>query len=271
LERGPHVVTAMLAVLRAGVARGYHGRPSLTAERFVADPLGDGGRLYRTGDLVREDADGTLEYVGRADSQVKIRGFRIEPGEVEAALLAQEGVAQALVTVREDAPGARTLVGYVVGTVTDTAALRDRLCARLPGYMVPSAVVVLESLPLTANGKVDHRALPAPPARTVDYVRPREGAEHAAAEEFAAALGLERVGARDDFFALGGDSILSIQAVSRARAAGVELTSRDVFSHPSVAALAEVARVRPTGPAGTGPVSGPVHPTPVMGRFDRTH
>ncbi|XKK39583.1 amino acid adenylation domain-containing protein [Nocardiopsis sp. ARC36] len=131
----------------AGVARGYHGRPALTAERFVADPLGDGGRLYRTGDLVREDADGTLEYVGRADSQVKIRGFRIEPGEVEAALLAQEGVAQALVTVREDAPGARTLVGYVVGPVTDTAALRDRLSARLPGYMVPSAVVVLEALP----------------------------------------------------------------------------------------------------------------------------
>ncbi|WP_433701326.1 amino acid adenylation domain-containing protein [Nocardiopsis sp. CA-288880] len=259
----------------AGVARGYHGRPALTAERFVADPLGDGGRLYRTGDLVRWNRSGELEYVGRADSQVKIRGFRIEPGEVEAALLAQEGVAEAVALVRAAPGGGRRLLSYVVASKQGTGqeeaeGWRRALAARLPGYMVPSAVVVLEALPLTANGKLDHRALPEP-GNDREHAAPRTDAERLLAEVFASVLAVERVGVHDDFFALGGDSILSIQAVSRARAAGVELTSRDVFSHPSVAALAEVARVRPTGTAGTGPVSGPVTPTPVMGWFDSTH
>ncbi|PDP88036.1 non-ribosomal peptide synthetase, partial [Glycomyces fuscus] len=241
----------------AGVARGYLGRPGLTAERFVADPSGDGGRLYRTGDLVRWNPDGELEYTGRADAQVKIRGFRIEPGEVEAALLAQEGVSQALVTVREDAPGARVLVGYVVGGTADTEALRERLADRLPGYMVPAAVVALDALPLTANGKVDHRALPAPPARTADHVEPREGAERVAAEEFAAALGLERVGARDDFFALGGDSILAARVAWRLEERlGTGLDPRALFRHPTPEGIAAAGgtghREEPITPAGRG-------------------
>jgi amino acid adenylation domain-containing protein/non-ribosomal peptide synthase protein (TIGR01720 family) len=241
----------------AGVARGYLGRPGLTAERFVADPLGGGERLYRTGDLVRRNADGLLEYVGRADSQVKIRGFRIEPGEIEAALLAQDGVSQALVTVREDAPGARVLVGYVVGTA-DTGALRERLADRLPGYMVPTAVVALDALPLTANGKVDHRALPAPAVRSAaDHVEPREGAERAAAEEFAAALGLERVGARDDFFALGGDSILAARVAWRlGERLGTGLDPRALFRHPTPEGIAAAEdagrREEPIAPAGRG-------------------
>ncbi|MCP3014693.1 amino acid adenylation domain-containing protein [Nocardiopsis dassonvillei] len=253
----PQGAVGELYVGGAGVARGYLGRPGLTAERFVADPLGGGERLYRTGDLVRRNADGLLEYVGRADSQVKIRGFRIEPGEIEAALLAQDGVSQALVTVREDAPGARVLVGYVVGTA-DTGALRERLADRLPGYMVPTAVVALDALPLTANGKVDHRALPAPAVRSAaDHVEPREGAERAAAEEFAAALGLARVGARDDFFALGGDSILAARVAWRlGERLGTGLDPRALFRHPTPEGIAAAEdagrREEPIVPAGRG-------------------
>ncbi|WP_152436919.1 non-ribosomal peptide synthetase, partial [Nocardiopsis xinjiangensis] len=266
----PVGVVGELYVGGAGVARGYHGRQGLTAQRFVADPFGSGGRLYRTGDLVRWNGDGQLEYVGRADAQVKIRGLRIEPGEVESALVALPGVREAAVTVRRDAPGGPALVGYVAGGA-DPAEVREQLARTLPRHLVPALVVPVEAVPLTPNGKTDHRALPAPDWSAMaggEYVAPRSRVERELAEVFASVLGTEKVGAHDDFFALGGDSILSIQLVSRARRAGITLTSKQVFSHPSVAALAQVARTeQETEPSWTGPVSGPLPATPIMRWF----
>ncbi|WP_171064063.1 non-ribosomal peptide synthetase [Actinomadura soli] len=245
------------------VARGYHGKPGLTAERFVADPYGPpGARMYRTGDLARWTAGGLLEYAGRDDAQVKVRGVRIEPGEVEAALTAHPGVAQAAVVARRDQGRAR-LVGYVVpagmwdsgfGTVASlgdlevdlTAAvsardLRKFVSARLPEFMVPSALVMLDRLPLAPNGKLDHGALPEPDVTGTAYRPPRTPAEEVLAAVFAEVLGLDRAGVDDDFFAVGGDSIRSIQVVSRARAQGVEITPRQIFECRTVAELARAA------------------------------
>ncbi len=274
-------VVGELYVGGAGLARGYLNRAGLTAGRFVADPFGAaGGRLYRTGDLVRWGGDGQLEFVGRADDQVKVRGFRIETGEIETVLAEQPGVAQAVVVVREDRPGDKRLVGYVVadtdtdtdavvvvdGSGLDVAAVREGVRGRLPQYMVPSVVVVLDGLPLTVNGKLDRGALPVPDVSGMVSGRgPRTGREEVLCGLFAQVLGLAEVGIDDSFFALGGDSISSIQLVSRARSAGVELSPRLVFEHQTVAALAVVAGESAAGGvAGDGEGVGEVVPTPVM-------
>ncbi|MEU1280943.1 amino acid adenylation domain-containing protein [Streptomyces sp. NPDC005805] len=239
-----------------GTARGYLGRPALTAERFVADPYGlAGSRMYRTGDLARLRADGELEYLGRADDQVKIRGFRIEPGEVESALASVAGVVSAAVVVREDVPGVKRLVGYVTGTA-DPVAVREELARSLPDYLVPAAVVVLDALPFNVNGKLDRSALPAPVLGAGESSRAPSGPrEEALARVFTEVLGLASAGADDDFFALGGDSIVSIQLVTRARKEGLVLTPRDVFEQRTVAGLAAVARTPEEAAQGTVPAS----------------
>ncbi|QFR02145.1 amino acid adenylation domain-containing protein [Streptomyces phaeolivaceus] len=234
------------------VTRGYHGRPGLTAGRFVASPYGPpGSRMYRTGDLARWTAAGRLEFVSRVDDQVKIRGFRIELGEVEAVLTARPGIDAAAVVVREDTPGDKRLVAYVVPEPdhpADPAALRAAAARALPDYMVPAAFVALETLPLTANGKVARKALPAPDLSAEGSGRPpADGMERRVADLFAAVLGLPDIGADDDFFRLGGHSLLVARLVNRVRAElGAELSIRDVFEHSTVARLAELLSGRPT-------------------------
>ncbi|MFF8960223.1 amino acid adenylation domain-containing protein, partial [Streptomyces sp. NPDC014894] len=243
----------------AQLARGYLGRYALTAERFVADPFSAAGeRMYRTGDLVRRRPDGRIEFIGRADDQVKVRGFRIELGEIESALTAREDVGRAVVLVREDRPGVRHLVGYVTPAVRpsaeagarpsgadarpalDPAGLRQSVADRVPEYMVPTVVVVLDAFPLTANGKIDRRSLPAPDTGpdTAGGRAPRDAREEIVAGIFAGVLGLDSVGPDDDFFSLGGHSLLGARVVARVRAAlGAECTIGDVFEARTVAAL----------------------------------
>ncbi|MDB4951689.1 MAG: Malonyl CoA-acyl carrier protein transacylase [Gemmatimonadetes bacterium] len=227
-----------------GLSRGYLGRPALTGERYLPNPFGEvGSRMYRVGDLVRYLTDGTLEYLGRMDNQVKVRGFRVEIGEIEAALVAHPSVKDAAVVAREFADGDRRLVAYVVakdGASADAAELRVHLKARLPEHMVPSAFVPMDALPMTPNGKVDRRALPAPVLDgAADHVAPRTPTEKALAGIWREVLRVENVGAHDDFFALGGHSLIATRVVSRVRQAmGVELPLRAVFEAPTLAELA---------------------------------
>ncbi|MEW1896264.1 amino acid adenylation domain-containing protein [Streptomyces albidoflavus] len=275
----PVGVPGELHVAGTGLARGYHGRPGLTADRFTADPHHPGRRLYRTGDLVRWNTDGTLTYLGRTDDQVKIRGLRIELGEIETALTSHPEVGQAAAVVREDRPGAPRIVAYTVPAEQTSGpgpdVLRGWLGDRLPAYMVPAAFVALDALPLNASGKLDRRALPAPAEETTGYVAPSTPAEETLCAIWAETLGVERVGTRDNFFSLGGDSILSIQVVSRARRAGLELTTRDIFARQTVAALAAHLAAHPSAApavqAEQGALSGPAATTPIREWFFAHH
>ncbi|MGB6031939.1 MAG: amino acid adenylation domain-containing protein [Bacteroidota bacterium] len=251
-----------------GLARGYHERADLTAEKFVPNPfpIEAGERLYRTGDLARYLPDGNIEFLGRADHQVKVRGFRVELGEIETAIARHPAVQEGVVLVREDSPGDKALVAYVVPNQADefsTGDLRRFLLEKVPDYMVPSAFVVLEALPLTPNGKVDRKALPAPDRESRDtgeeYIAPRTAAEEVLAGLWSDVLEVEKVGVHDNFFLLGGHSLLATQLVSRIRKTfEVELPLRKVFETPTVAALAEAIETEQR--RGTLPKAPPIVP-----------
>ena len=268
----PQGATGELYIGGAGLAQGYHERPGMTAERFVADPFAsNGGRLYRTGDLVRQRADGLVEYLGRIDHQVKIRGFRIELGEIETRLLEHDAVREAVVLAL-DSPSGKQLVAYLVSDAEHGAlrdALKAHLKAQLPDYMVPAHLIVLDSMPLTANGKLDRRALPQPDpeANRQQYVAPRNELEQTLAAIWAAVLNVQQVGLDDNFFELGGDSILSIQVVSRARQAGLHFSPRDLFQHQTVQTLAAVATRSEQVTAEQGVLTGGSGLTPIQHWF----
>ncbi|MEU7644641.1 non-ribosomal peptide synthetase [Streptomyces huasconensis] len=274
LEPQPPGIPGELYIAGAGLARGYAGRPGATAARYLADPYGPPGtRMYRTGDIVRWSADGELHFVGRADDQIKIRGFRVEPAEIEARLTAHPAVAEAVVSLYEDG-GRKRLAAHLVpagaAEVPAATALRAHLAAGLPDYMLPAAFVTVPELPLTANGKVDRRRLPAPDwaaGGEQTHRAPRTEAERVLTGIWTELLGVARVGVDDNFFMLGGDSILSIQVVSRARAAGLALSPRDLFRHPTVAELAAATEGVAPAVAGTGPVTGAVDLLPIQHWF----
>uniref|UniRef100_UPI002457B83A AMP-binding protein n=1 Tax=Nocardia farcinica TaxID=37329 RepID=UPI002457B83A len=267
----PVGVAGELYLAGVQLARGYVARPDLTADRFVADPFGDGQRMYRTGDLVAWTADGELEYLGRTDFQVKLRGLRIELGEIESALTALDSIAQAVVVVRSDERLGDQLVAYVIaaaGRSIDIEAVRGELAGALPGYMVPSAFVVLDAFPLNASGKLDRKALPAPVFEAKVFRAPSTPVEEIVAGTFGDVLGVARVGLDDDFFALGGNSLLATQVIARlGKALDTQLAVRDLFDASTVAALAARAesiagsgRTRPELTGGTRPERIPLSP-----------
>jgi acyl-CoA synthetase (AMP-forming)/AMP-acid ligase II len=246
LEPVPRGVSGEIYIGGAGLARGYFHRPGLTADRFIADPFSDkpGVRMYKTGDLGRHRADGNIEYLGRNDHQVKIRGFRIELGEIEAQLCKHAAIEEAVVIAREDVPGEKRLVAYFTchaSQVPDNHSLRAHLQTSLPAYMVPGAFVVLDALPLSANGKLDRKRLPAPgqeayAART--YEAPQGEIEEALAQIWQELLRLEQVGRHDNFFELGGHSLLAVHLVSQIRMVMErDLPLREVFLAPTIAEL----------------------------------
>jgi amino acid adenylation domain-containing protein/FkbM family methyltransferase/non-ribosomal peptide synthase protein (TIGR01720 family) len=252
-----------------GVGRGYLHDPETTAERFLPDPFGvvEGERLYRTGDIAKWNDHGVLDYIGRKDEQVKIRGYRIEVGEIEAVLRSHKSVRQSVVLAREDEPGIKRLVAYVVGE--GGPELKTYLTEVLPEYMVPSAIMQLEEFPLTANGKVDRKALPAPEftSDTYEYVPPRNAIEKTLAGIFAEVLKVDQVGINDNFFALGGDSILAIRIISKARQVGLQLSVQRLFQHQTVAALAAVTEVGAFAEIATELAPGPFGLTPIQHWF----
>ncbi|MEV5832056.1 amino acid adenylation domain-containing protein [Nocardia sp. NPDC052112] len=272
LQPVPVGVAGELYVAGDLLARGYHHRADVTAQRFVACPWTPGRRMYRTGDIVRWTGTGAIQHLGRSDFQVKIRGLRIELGEIDTALTTHESVAYAVTIGHHNDTGAQTLVSYVVAApehAIDTTALTDYLSDRLPSYMVPSSIMVLDRIPLTPVGKLDRKALPKPVfTDTKPFRAPQTPTEHLIARAFADILDADTVGLDDSFFALGGDSIMSIQLVTRARAAGVAFSARDVFEQKTVAGLAEVAVRDGTAESlatelpGAG--VGPVPLTPIM-------
>jgi aryl carrier-like protein len=249
-------VAGELYIGGAGVARGYLNRPELSAERFLNDPFSTAAdaRMYRTGDLARYLPDGNIEYLGRNDFQVKIRGFRIELGEIEARLAELPGIREAVVLARDDGPGDKRLIAYYVpdSSVPDSSVhnlhadhLRSQLAKRLPEYMVPAAYVLMDVLPLTPNGKLDRRALPAPDANAYtvrSYEEPQGDTEVLLAQIFAEVLKLDRVGRHDNFFELGGHSLLAVQLIERMRRSGVPVDVRTLFTTPTLADLAAIAR-----------------------------
>ncbi|MBV9787617.1 MAG: amino acid adenylation domain-containing protein, partial [Chloroflexi bacterium] len=258
------------------LARGYQGRPTLTAEKFIPDPFSaaPNARLYKTGDLARFLADGAIEYLGRLDFQVKVRGFRIELGEIETALGQHSQIREVVVVARQDTPGDTRLVAYLVpqGETTPTVGeLRRFLEPKLPEYMIPSAFVTLDALPLSPNGKVDRKALPAPdsarPELETAFVAPDNQIETRLAEIWKQVLGVEQVGIHDNFLELGGDSILSLQVVARANEAGLRLTPAQLFEHRTIAELAAVVSSNQPIQAEQGLVTGDVVLTPIQQWF----
>lgn len=263
----PIGVDGELYIGGAGLARGYLNRPELTAERFISHPFSSDpkARLYRTGDLARYLPDGNLDYRGRIDHQVKIRGFRIEIGEIESTLNAYASIKEAVVIVREDQPGDKRLVAYVVGD-GNVGAWREYLKAKLPSYMVPSGYVTMEVIPLTANGKVDREALPMPEEKQInsECIGPRNSNEQILATIWKQVLGIKKVGIYDNFFEIGGDSILSIQIISQASQLGLKLTPKQMFECPTIAELAQVAIEMQGVQAEQGIVTGDVLLTPIQ-------
>ncbi|MGB3122283.1 MAG: amino acid adenylation domain-containing protein, partial [Pseudomonas sp.] len=260
----PAGVSGELYLGGTGLARSYHRRPALTAERFVPSPFVDGERLYRTGDRVCQRADGVIEYLGRLDHQVKLRGLRIELGEIETRLMQHPAVREAVVLVQ----GGKQLVAYLVLDSEAPTDLKAWLLQSLPEYMVPTHLITLAKLPVTANGKLDRKALPLPDAAPQQgFVAPENTLQKALAAIWSDVLGVELVGLDDNFFALGGDSIISIQVVSRARQAGIRLSPRDLFQYQSIRSLALVATFEQASVIDQGPVSGEVILTPVQQGF----
>lgn len=270
----PIGVAGEMYVGGAGLARGYLNRPELTAQRFISHPLAPETRFYRSGDMARYLFNGQLEYLGRIDNQVKIRGFRIELGEIETTLCQHPKVRETVVLPWEDAPNNKRLVAYIVPKLEPaptTRELQNWLKDKLPEYMIPAAFILLPALPLTANGKVDRRALPAPNSSRTEldkaFVAPRTTTEQVLADIWAQVLGLERVGINDNFFELGGDSILSTQIIAKANQAGLQLTFRQLFTHQTIAELAAVTGITSTTSAEQGVIVGQVPLTPIQHWF----